>query len=278
MKKLCQHCATPYAEGSGVDGFCCAGCRQVYALIREEGLGEYYRWQDRAAQPLKDRQLSDLDEAALRGVQSEVEAGADTAEALFAVAGMSCTGCAWLVERLAANRPGLVEAESSLSAHTVRLRWRASGFDLAAFAAELWRFGYRLEAKALRLPTAPRLSPLALRLLLSTVFAANALLLAAYTHYIGRSTLADLLSLACLCFTLLVGGAPFFLSASRAARIRRWHSDGNAVLLLSVTMLFLGHQVLFAGMHFSMAAFLVSLLVCVLLSARIASRRIMGGR
>lgn len=268
MKKLCQHCATPYTEDSGVGGFCCAGCRQVYTLIQEEGLDDFYRRQDRAAEPLKDRKLSELDEAALRRVQSEVEAGTATAEAMFSVTGMSCMGCAWLVERLAAKQTDLVEAESSLSAHTVRLRWRSPGFDLAAFAAELWRFGYRLEAKALRPQSSPRLSPLALRLLLSAAFTGNALLLAAYTQYIGGSTLANLLSLACLCLTLLLGGAPFVLSAYRAARIRRWNSDWFPVFLVLAVAIFFACRVIFLGMHFSMAAFMVSLLVTILLAAR----------
>lgn len=276
MTKLCQHCATPYAEDSGVDGFCCAGCRQVYGLIQEEGLGDYYRRQDRVAQPLKDRMLTDLDEAALRRVQSELEAAPGAVEAVFQVEGMSCMGCAWLVERLASKQSGLLEAESSLFAHTVRLRWRAPAFDLAAFAVELWPFGYRLEAKAHPPRSTPRLSPPVLRLLLSSVFTGNALLLAAYAKYIGSSTLANLLSLACLCFTLLVGGAPFFLAAYRAAQIRRWHGDSKVVLLLFGAMLFFGYKVIFAGTHFAMAAFLMSLFVCVVLSVRVARATVSG--
>lgn len=274
MTQLCQHCATPYDEGSGVGGFCCAGCRQVHTLIEEEGLGDFYRRQDRASRPLKDRKLSDLDAAAIRRAQAAAEPGNGAGEAIFRVEGMSCMGCAWLIEHLASRQPGLVEVESSLSAHTVRLRWKASIFGLAAFGAELLRFGYRLEAKPISPQSAPRLSPLVSRLLLSAVFTGNALLLAAYTYYIGRSTLANLLSLACFCFTLLLGGGPFFLAAYRAARIRRWHSDWNAVLLLFAGMFFFGYRVLFSGMHFSIAAFFVSALVCVLLTARVALRRI----
>ena len=38
MTDRCKHCATPYTESSGVDGFCCPGCQQVYLLIQQEDL------------------------------------------------------------------------------------------------------------------------------------------------------------------------------------------------------------------------------------------------
>ena len=262
MKHRCQHCATPYAEGTGVDGFCCAGCRQVYALIQDEGLEDFYRWQDRAAQPLKDRALAEVDAATFRLVQQQVEqqnehpkgvaegAAEDTAEAAaeaaaqasFHVEGMSCMGCAWLIERLCANQPGLLPAEASLSTYSLRLQWRGSEFDLAALASELLRFGYRLDAKPVNEFEAARVSPLALRLILTALFAGNALLLAAYQGLVasgdGIESLVGLLSLGCLSFSLILGGAPFFMSGYRAAQIRRWHSDWLAVALIGLFGLF----------------------------------------
>lgn len=237
-------------------------------------MGDYYRWQDRAAQPLKDRSLADVDLAAYRSAQAEIDSGGATSQATFKVEGMSCMGCAWLIERLAANQVGLIEAESSLSAHTVRLHWRGAEFDLAAFAGELFRFGYRLGVSPLGVSDAARLSPLALRSLLSAVFTGNALLLAAYARFVSQSSLVGLLSLACLCFTLLIGAAPFVLSVYRAWQIRRWHSDWIPVLVIVGSLVYLGAHVVFASMNLSFAAFLVSFLVCLLLNARVLSKRI----
>jgi Cu2+-exporting ATPase len=269
MTTLCRHCATPFAEDSGVDGFCCAGCEQVFTLIQNEGLGDYYQWQDRAAQPLKERALSGLDMASLSQAQSRIEADAASGEAVFKAEGMSCMGCAWLIERLASNRPGMLSAECRLSAHAVRLKWRAREFDLPAFATELWRFGYRLEAQPIRMQDTPRLSPLALRCLLSAVFTGNALLLAAYEQLIEAAPLAGLLSLVCLVFTLMLGAAPFFLAAYRAWRIRRWHSDCIPVFALVGASALAVSGVVSGATGLSTAVFLLSLLVCVLISVRL---------
>ena len=36
---VCLHCASPTPAGSA---FCCAGCENVHALLRDEGLARYY--------------------------------------------------------------------------------------------------------------------------------------------------------------------------------------------------------------------------------------------
>jgi P-type Cu2+ transporter len=270
MNRFCRHCATPFTTDTGVDGFCCAGCRQVYSLIQSEGLGDYYRKQDRSAQPLKDRALADVNLEVFRRVQTEVEEWGTPTQAVFKVEGMSCMGCVWLVERLASNQPGLLEVSTSLTAHTVRLCWLRTEFELPSFAAEISRFGYRIGTEPFRVQSETRPSPLALRLILCAVFTGNALLLVTYAHYMGESSLLNLLSLTCLIFTLLLGAAPFVLSVYRAAQIRRWHSDWIPVLAIMACLALFGYSLIFASMDLRVGAFLVSLLICILLIARLA--------
>lgn len=266
MTNRCKHCATPYTDSQGVDGFCCPGCQQVYLLIQQEGLGDYYRLQDRVAEPLKDRAQTDLDAAAFHRTQTELEGEAESARAVFAIEGMSCMGCAWLIERLCANQVGLDNAEASLSSYSLRLEWRSAEFDLAALGAELMRFGYRLASQPRCDDEGARISPLALRLLLTAVFAGNALLLAAYQQFVATREdgggMVGLLSLVCLCFTLMLGAAPFIMSVYRAAQIRRWHSDCFVVVLI----------IAFGGFAFSyglsVGAFLLSWFILVLICAR----------
>jgi len=272
MTHLCKHCATPYTERSGLDGFCCPGCKQVYLLIQAGGLGEYYRLQDRAAQPFKDRILTDVDVAALHSAQVAVEAGAESGQAVFEVEGMSCMGCAWLVERLAASQAGLTHGHASLSRHTLSLEWRSGEFDLSALGSELFKFGYRLSSNPGDFSHVPRISPLTLRVLLSLVFTGNALLLAAYQRFVvpmgDGVTLIHLLSLICLCFTLLLGAAPFCMSVYRASKIRRWHSDWLPIALLVVGVAYVSYAVGLLRLDLSLGVFLISLLVSVLIGAR----------
>jgi cation transport ATPase len=270
MQKLCRHCATAYKQDSGVGEFCCSGCQQVYLLIKDGGMDDFYRLQDRASQPMKDRPLDNVAIDALSAAQQAVESGADeSVKAVFELQGMSCLACAWLSERLAKNQSGLIEATASLSRHSLALHWKRGAFDLSTLGSELFKFGYRLRATPKDPRKEPRLSPLALRLLLSLVFTSNALLLAAFSEYVIPKdqfvTLLHLLSLTCLCFTLLLGATPFFLSVYRAAKIRRYHSDWLAVAMILASFGYFGFV---ASLGFSSAVFLLSGLVCVLITAR----------
>lgn len=270
MLNLCRHCATAYIQDSGVGEFCCSGCQQVYLLIKDGGMGDFYRLQDRASLPVKDRRLDDIDIDALRAAQRRVESsGGESVEVVFEIQGMSCVACAWLSERLAKNQTGLIEATASLSRHTLTLHWKRGAFDLSELGLELFKFGYHLRSTPKDPRSEPRISPLFLRLLLSLVFTSNALLLAAFSEYVIRKdefvTLLHLLSMACLCFTLLLGAAPFFLSAYRAAKIRRLHSDWLPVAMIIASF---GYFSFVASVGFSLAVFLLSGLVSVLITAR----------
>lgn len=270
MQNLCRHCATAYIQDSGVSEFCCSGCQQVYLLIKDGGMGDFYRLQDRASPPVKDRRLDDIDIDALLQAQRRVEAGGgESVKAVFEIQGMSCVACAWLSERLAKNQTGLFEATASLSRHSLTLHWKREAFDLSKLGLELLKFGYHLCSTPKDPRSEPRISPLFLRLLLTLIFTSNALLLAVFSEYVIRKdeflTLLHLLSTACLCFTLLLGAAPFFLSAYRAAKIRRLHSDWLPVAMIIASFGYFGFV---ASVSFSVAVFLLSGLVCVLITAR----------
>ena len=138
MRNLCRHCATAYTQDSGIDEFCCSGCQQVYLLIKDGGMGDYYRLQDRASPPIKDRRLNDIDIDALFVAQQEVEAaGGESVEAVFEIHGMSWLACVWLSERLAKKQTGIIEAAASLSRHSLTLQWKRGAFDLSGLGAEL---------------------------------------------------------------------------------------------------------------------------------------------
>lgn len=271
MAALCKHCATPCSGNSGSEEFCCAGCEQVYYLIQSEGLADYYRLQDRAAQPLKDRPLTDLNVSTLRRLQQEIEAEAAHGKAGFEVEGMSCVGCSWLVERLATNQAGVKAAEVSLVRNALMLDWESECFDIAALGSELLRFGYRLHPRRVAWGNCPYLSPLALRALLTSIFAANSTFLAAYDWLVASSAssqMVGLLSLACFCFALIIGAAPFFMNVYRSAQIRRMHSDIAPVAMIVAGTGYAVFEVIARGVAISLGVFFICLLLSVLIGAR----------
>jgi len=224
MSTTCLHCSTVFDESSGIDGFCCAGCREVYHLIKVEGLGDYYKMQDRAADPVKDRVLPEVDRMALKRAQDDVEAGKARTKAIFEIVGLSCMGCVWLVQRLSLQQPGLIHAEASLSGRRLHLEWFSGQFDLSALAGELRRFGYHMEPSHLKSGAGP--SSLGIRLGLCAIFTLNTGILTAYQLNVEHSvSLVNLLSLACLSFVFILGALPYYLTVFRAFKIRRIHVD-----------------------------------------------------
>lgn len=267
MYITCQHCSTSYEKDSGVEGFCCAGCREVYALIKNEGLSDYYRMQDRAADPVKDRALSEVDSEALSRAQATVEKDASPARAAFSVAGLSCMGCVWLIQRLSARQAGIVRAEASLSERKIALEWLPGRFDLKVLAAELQRFGYHLEPVPQE--GSSSVSSLGVRLGLCAIFTLNAGVLSAYGYYVGHAGgLVQLLSLVCLSFVFILGAMPFYLTTFRALRIHRLHADFMPASVISASLLFCVYLLAMKLMVIHMATLVISALIMSLLLAR----------
>jgi Cu2+-exporting ATPase len=238
MEATCKHCATPYRSGEGAGAFCCSGCEQVYRLIWDEGLDEYYHLQDRVGHPLRESPFARSDLPWAPALQAEAEGADSTAELRLRVGGMSCLGCVWLIERLARRAPGVSSARVQLEAHGMRLSWRVGAFDLNALAQELQRFGYNVEP--FTGASSQPVSALAWRVLLCAVFAGNSLLLAIpQLMELDAFMYADLFFLLSLLFAGLsfaVGGALLILSGWRALRRLRFSSD---VLAGATTICFL---------------------------------------
>ena len=76
----CAHCGLAVPAGLLREGekeqFCCSGCRQVYALVKEWGFDQYYRLvdqQDGVLEPARvtGRSFEDFDDASLQGEATE---------------------------------------------------------------------------------------------------------------------------------------------------------------------------------------------------------------
>jgi Cu2+-exporting ATPase len=227
MKHKCKHCGTRYREEDGHDFFCCAGCKAVYNMIQEGGLGDFYTRQNGVGLPMKDRNTDLPDFVSIRELQAEAEAtGGRKSEAVLGVGGLTCFGCVWLVEHLATRREGILAAKVALSSARVHLFWETGKADLVALAKELDAFGYSLKEVW---GDGASLSPLLLRFLLTLMFSINAAIVfgldALGLGAGGMDPLFSLLLLLSFIFSILVGGQVFFQTAWRAIRMERWHSD-----------------------------------------------------
>lgn len=227
----CRHCGTTCPSGNPHAGFCCAGCRSVHALIYDSGLEDFYQRQDRAGRPVgaADRSFpKPLSSERLLERSRLTDRG--RAATLY-LSGMTCRGCAWLIERIAARFPGVRAARVSLTSGRLELLW-SDEFEIGSFQLELARFGYRLSDVSFGGLT---LSPLTVRTFLSAVFAANAVVMFGLSAFaVGGESLRGLYPLLTMLNILLIfllGSTVFLRPAWDALRLRHWHSDFFPALL-----------------------------------------------
>lgn len=229
---ICKHCGSRFQSASGCGEFCCAGCEHVFNLIQVGGLDEYYTQQDRVGQPVGNRPFKDCDFVSINQIQEQAESRGQCALSLN-INGMSCMGCAWLVEQLCRRQPGIRTAQVALNANCLSLCWVPGHFNLPALAGDLQKFGYQLSGEV---AAAAAVSPLMRGLGLTLVFSLNGLLLlaaaAAGVGGAGLRPLYNLLIALCLVFAQLIGGALFVSTAWGALRLRQLHSDLLPALLL----------------------------------------------
>lgn len=141
---LCTHCLGEILPGGAVyedDGeerlsFCCPACQGIYHLIRDEGLGSFYReregWQPGRPETAK------ASPAAF-----QVRTRGDEAEADILLSGLRCTSCVWLIERYLARIPGLLSVRVNHATHRTKVQWDSRRTGLATILDRIAALGYR---------------------------------------------------------------------------------------------------------------------------------------
>lgn len=224
----CLHCGNEVPTGSRHAPYCCAGCREVYALIHGEGLGRFYDLGGRDGVPVQTG--ADRPRAWLEPLLSEAEARAEGLCRLeLDVQGVHCAGCVWLMNELFSRRDGGASLTVNPTLGKVQVLWRKGVFDLDAFLGTVERFGYRFGPSRKEKQAGSRDLPL--RIGISVALTMNVMIFTA-SFYTGLGPddpeIFDLfgkLSLALSTGVVLIGGWPFFKAAVEALRRRVLHLD-----------------------------------------------------
>jgi Cu2+-exporting ATPase len=129
----CFHCSLPVppdtqyfvATGEVLRAVCCAGCQAVASAILGQGLGDYYRLRDTAAETvLRQAKIEDLsfyDNPEIQ--QGFVRSVGGTSEALLLLEGIRCSACMWLNEQVISRIPGVLSANINYATHRAQIRW-----------------------------------------------------------------------------------------------------------------------------------------------------------
>jgi P-type Cu2+ transporter len=240
----CGHCLLPIgAEGAvtldtdaGPLRFCCAGCRSVYRLLREEGLDDFYRrrtgWVPGPPEP------GTADPEAFAGSVRETPDGAR--EAIVAVSGMRCASCVWVIERYLGKKAGVAYVRGNAATSRATVRWdpkAASVADVAGWIRELGYAPHPFEATALEASLEREKRDLLLRFgtaafLSMQVMMYTAGLYAGYFQGIDPATrtLFNLIALALTTPIVFYAGLPFLRGAWAGLRRRTLGTDALVFL------------------------------------------------
>ncbi|PTX95534.1 heavy metal translocating P-type ATPase metal-binding domain-containing protein [Opitutus sp. ER46] len=229
-RPVCRHCGATLIDARMVEsGFCCAGCRYVFRLVQEQGLGTYYEIKDDVTAPADAAVFQPRDYTWLEAAQREAEASPRIPELVVNVQGLSCAACVWLIERVFQQQPGGRDILVNAPYGTMRLRWVRGVFSAAEFARRLQTFGY-VVGPMTGGGDDSELRGLVRRIGLCAAFAMNVMLYAlpAYFGMEPSYEWAGLFSVLAFAFgtlSFLVGGTYFLGRAWHALRARAMHID-----------------------------------------------------
>ena len=160
----CEHCQLPVPPGliepDQSEQFCCHGCKFAWQLIHSAGLGDFYRYAE-SGPTLADRSRDSRSAFALLDSPEQLEKfsrrqwgaagqGRAVLAGTFAVEGMHCAACVWLLEKLPSLCRGVLEARVNWSRQQLTVVWDPQQTQPSAIAAKLDNLGYSIAPVSLR--------------------------------------------------------------------------------------------------------------------------------
>jgi Cu2+-exporting ATPase len=145
------------------------------------------------------------------------------------VQGVHCAGCVWLLNETFRRRPGAVAITVNPTLGQVQLSWRRRQFDVAGWVRAVEAFGYQFGPARKR--TSRRGADLTLRLGICAALAVNGMLFSISFYFgllpdaEGVFRLFTWLSFALASAIVVIGGWPFFRTASASVRSGVLHLD-----------------------------------------------------
>lgn len=144
----CFHCGTACGEAPltvSDRAFCCWGCRTVYELLQEQGLGQYYQ----LGQAPGVRQVGEgtpdryayLDHPGIRERLLDF-AGEETCRVTFSVPAIHCVACVWLLEQVFRFGDGIGSSTVDFAQKRVSIRFDPRRTTLSRVAGLLDSLGY----------------------------------------------------------------------------------------------------------------------------------------
>lgn len=252
LQKVCYHCGdkvdAPIVAAGHV--FCCEGCKQVYMLLHQNGMDEYYALASapgvKASNIQQQHRFDWLDDQAvaykLLNYQEE-----HLAKITLAIPAIHCSSCIWLLERLYTFQPGVLRAQVDFLKRQVNIDFDPSVLTLKALITLLAKIGYEptLNLNNIQQPVKPSISRRLTYQLGVAGFCFGNIMLISFPEYFGLDSLAQkafssffgYLNFALALPVLFFSGQDYFINAFNGLKRKFIGIDFPLALGLLVLML-----------------------------------------
>ncbi len=225
---------------------CCAGCQAIASAILGQGLGDYYRLRESAAEPVLDgapgADLGIYDDSEVQ--KSFVRSSAGASEALLLLEGIRCAACVWVNEQVLTRIPGVLAAEVNYATHRAKVCWDPARVRLSAIMGAIRAVGYRAhpyDPRRVDLVNREEQRRMLWRLFVAGFGMMQVMMYAVPGYLAGAGDMSwdieQLFRWAGLILTLPVifySAAPFFYGAGRDLRLGRLGMDVPVALGLAI--------------------------------------------
>lgn len=230
---VCFHCGSPCPANpprQAEKAFCCTGCRTVFEILTENGLGHFYDLGPQAgvrlSRPTPRERFKYLDEPAVRRQMLDFE-DARTAKVTFRVPAVHCIACVWLLENLFRLKPGIGRSTVNFPKRECAITFDPARVQLSEVAALLSALGYEPALNLASLdarPSDPALRRLWLRLGVAGFAFGNVMLVSIPSYFgldaPGLRAFFGWLSIALAAPVLVFSASDYWRAAWLAARRR----------------------------------------------------------
>lgn len=271
----CDHCLLEFPDREAVYDeikglkkvFCCNGCKGIYRLINDEGLGEFYNRRDSwVPGPAEDKAVD------LAAFNEHVIQTGDELETDIILDGIRCASCVWLNEKVLQRTRGVTYANVNYATHKAKIRWNPQETGIDNVLARIKSIGYTpkpFTAKAYEKEMENRKRDLLIRFGTASFFSMQLMLysVALYAGYfqgIDEETknIFHVISLLLTTPVLFYSGWPFITGAVNGLRHFNFNMDllittgAGSAYLYSIYEMFSGGKV-----YFDTAAMIITLIL-----------------
>ncbi len=141
---VCEHCQIKISgkhiirKDSGKRNFfCCNGCAEVFYIIKNKGLEEFYKRRI-TEKELLEPVFYELDNSLIEGF---IKPDKDQSIKLN-IQGISCSSCTWLLSRILEKTEGIKRFSLSSISGSIQIEWDNQKIDLPEIIRIFYRLGY----------------------------------------------------------------------------------------------------------------------------------------